>query len=211
MHGAIKVVLLAAPIVVRALEWWVRPRKKAFRDLGDGNCPIMQPTALPAGESRLVIVATDLGEFVIRVDGALSPIAAGNFVALVSCRFYDGLTFHRSATLADGTPFVLQGGDPTGTGTGTAGYTIEDEPVTATYRRGTVAMARTSKPNSQSSQFFIVLDDRSTVALASENTSAIFGEVVTGMDVVDAIHRASAGRDPRAHAIIMNSVRVAPA
>ena len=211
MHVAIKVVAWAAPIVVRALEWWLRPHNKDFRDLGDGTCPIMQPEALPAGERRLVTVATDLGSFVIKVDGALSPIAAGNFVALVSCRFYDGLTFHRSASLADGTPFVLQGGDPTGTGTGTAGYTIEDEPVTATYRRGTVAMARTPKPNTQSSQFFIVLDNRSAASLAAENKSAILGEVVSGMDVVDAIHRASAGRDPRAHAIIMNSVRVAPA
>ncbi len=55
--------------------------------------------------------------------------------------------------------FVIQGGDPTGTGTGGPGYTIKDEPVTATYGRGTVAMARTAEPNSVGSQFFIVLAD----------------------------------------------------
>jgi cyclophilin family peptidyl-prolyl cis-trans isomerase len=146
------------------------------------GCPASQPAALPAGETRTVTLETSQGTIELRIDGALSPIAAGNFVALADCGYYDGVVFHR---LVPG--FVIQGGDPTGTGTGGPGYTIQDEPVTATYQRGTLAMARTPAPNSQGSQFFIVLDDRAAEALASYNTYAIFGEVASGMDVVDAI------------------------
>jgi peptidyl-prolyl cis-trans isomerase B (cyclophilin B) len=175
---------------------------------GDGTCPTSQPADLPAGESRLVTIETSLGTIVIQVDGALSPIAAGNFVALAECEYYDGVVFHRTPTLDDGTPFVIQGGDPEGTGGGGPGYTIQDEPVTATYRRGTVAMARTQQPNSQGSQFFIVLDDKSAVPLSGANTYAIFGTVVSGMEVADAIYQASAGQELPANPIAMTSVTV---
>ncbi len=157
------------------------------------GCPTSEPPALAAGETRTVTIETDLGEIVIKVDGSLSPIAAGNFVALAECGYYDGVVFHRTATMPDGTPFVIQGGDPTGSGSGGPGYTIRDEPVTASYHRGTVAMARTQAPNSQGSQFFIVLDDGAAAPLTSANTYAIFGEVTSGMDVVDAIYEASGG------------------
>jgi cyclophilin family peptidyl-prolyl cis-trans isomerase len=173
-----------------------------------GSCPTSQPAPLPSGEIRYVTIETSLGDIVIRVDGALSPIAAGNFVALADCGFYDGVVFHRTPTLQDGTPFVIQGGDPDGTGSGGPGYTIEDEPVTATYRRGTVAMARSQQPDSQGSQFFVVLDDKSAAPLASANTYAIFGEVISGMDVADAIHAASAGVELPTNPIEMISVTV---
>jgi cyclophilin family peptidyl-prolyl cis-trans isomerase len=149
---------------------------------GSTGCPTSQPAPLPAGETRTVTIETDKGTFAIKVDGALSPIAAGNFVALAECGFYDGVVFHR---LVPG--FVIQGGDPTGTGTGGPGYTIKDEPVTATYGRGTVAMARTSEPDSVGSQFFVVLDDAAREALASYNTYQIIGSVESGMEVVDTI------------------------
>lgn len=173
-----------------------------------GACPISPPPPLPAGETRTVTIATDLGDIVIEVDGALSPIAAGNFVALAECGFYDGVVFHRTAALADGTPFVIQGGDPSGDGTGGPGYTIEDEPVTETYGRGTVAMARTQAPNSQGSQFFIVLDDGARPALESANTYAIFGAVAGGMEVADAIYQASNGAELPADPVAMLSVTV---
>ena len=172
------------------------------------SCPTSQPASLPAGESRLVTIDTDVGDIVIKVDGALSPIAAGNFVALAGCGFYDGVGFHRTAALQDGTPFVIQGGDPDGTGRGGPGYTIKDEPVTATYRRGTVAMARSQGVDTQGSQFFIVLDDGARPALESANTYAIFGEVVEGMDVADAIFEASGGEELPADPVVMNSVTV---
>jgi peptidyl-prolyl cis-trans isomerase B (cyclophilin B) len=156
------------------------------------GCPTSQPDPLPTGETRTVTIETSKGTIVIEVDGSLSPIAAGNFVALAECGWYTGVVFHR---LVPG--FVIQGGDgefgrvpnvdPARVGTGGPGYTIKDEPVTATYGRGTVAMARTQMPDSQGSQFFIVLDDVARAPLESANTYAIFGTVTSGMEAVDAI------------------------
>ena len=146
-------------------------------------CPTSAPAPLPAGETRTVTIETAKGTIVVKIDGALSPNAAGNFVALAECGFYEGVVFHRLVP-----DFVIQGGDPTGTGGGGPGYTIKDEEVKGEYKRGTLAMARTSAPDSQGSQFFIVLnDDRAGPILESYRTYAIFGEVIEGMDVVDAI------------------------
>ena len=155
------------------------------------DCPTSQPSALPAGQTRTVTITTGKGDIVIQVKADLSPIAAGNFVALATCGFYDGLVFHRVVP-----DFVIQGGDPAGNGSGGPGYTIKDEPVTATYGRGTVAMARNNQPNSQGSQFFIVLSDDARSALSSANTYAIFGTVVSGMDVADAIAQDADGELP---------------
>jgi cyclophilin family peptidyl-prolyl cis-trans isomerase len=146
------------------------------------GCPTSQPEPLAAGETRTVTIETDKCTITMSLKADLSPIAVGNFVALAACGYYDGVVFHR---LVPG--FVIQGGDPTGTGTGGPGYTIADEPVTTAYHRGTVAMARTAKPNSVGSQFFIVVDDAAQGALASANTYQIIGEVTAGMDVVDTI------------------------
>jgi cyclophilin family peptidyl-prolyl cis-trans isomerase len=149
---------------------------------GGADCPTAQPDPLPAGETRTVDIETSQGPIQIKVEADLSPIAAGNFVALAGCGYYDGVVFHR---LVPG--FVIQGGDPTGTGTGGPGYTIKDEPVTTPYARGTVAMARTPQPDSVGSQFFIVLDDGARAALESANTYQIIGEVSGGMEAVDKI------------------------
>lgn len=169
-------------------------------------CPTSQPAALPAGQQRLVTISTAKGPIQITVEGALSPIAAGNFVALASCGFYNGVVFHR---LVPG--FVIQGGDPDGTGAGGPGYEIQDEPVTAQYHRGTVAMARTPAPNSQGSQFFIVLSDTAARALVQANTYAIFGEVTSGMETVDAIAAMPNSGEPNNAAlqpVAMDSVTV---
>ncbi len=109
-------------------------------------CPTKQPPAMPAGETRTVTMNTEKGTITIKLEADLSPIAVGNFAALVECQFYDGIGFHRTAALDADTPFVIQGGDPTGTGSGGPGYTIQDEAVTAPYGRGVVAMARSSQP-----------------------------------------------------------------
>jgi len=165
-------------------------------------CPTSQPAALPAGETRTVTIETDKGSIAIRIEADLSPIAAGNFVTLAGCGFYDGVVFHRVVP-----GFVIQGGDPDGNGTGGPGYTIQDEPVTATYGRGTVAMARTTQPNSVGSQFFIVLDDAARAALASANTYQIIGTVASGMDAVDAIAAAADAELP-SKPVVMTSVSV---
>ncbi len=151
------------------------------------GCPTSQPAALAAGEQRQIVMTTSMGEITLLVEADLSPIAVGNFVALAECGFYDNVIFHRIAYMQDGTPFVIQGGDPTGTGTGGPGYKIKDEPVVGEYARGVLAMARSAAPDSQGSQFFIVLDDGAQPPLESARTYAILGRVTAGMDVVDAI------------------------
>jgi cyclophilin family peptidyl-prolyl cis-trans isomerase len=173
------------------------------------DCPTEQPAPLPAGETRTVTLTTPEGDIVIEIKADLSPIAAGNFVALASCGYYDGTVFHRTATLQDGTPFVIQGGDPTGTGTGGPGYTITDEPVSTPYVRGTVAMARTSEPDSVGSQFFIVLDDKDGEILSSANTYQIIGNVTSGIEAVDAIYAASGGAELPDQPIAITAATVA--
>ncbi len=155
------------------------------------GCPTSAPAPL-GDETAQVTLETGQGTIVIDVQGLLAPNATGNFVALAECGAYDGVVFHR---LVPG--FVIQGGDvengrtpsvdPGLVGRGGPPYRIADDPVTTLYGRGTVAMARSSAPNSQGSQFFIVLDDAARGALQSANTYAILGTVTSGMDVVDAI------------------------
>ena len=172
------------------------------------NCPTAQPPAAPAGQTRLVTIETSKGQIQITLKADLSPIAVGNFAALVACGYYDGIVFHRVATLQDGTPFVIQGGDPEGTGGGGPGYEIQDEPVKTAYVRGTVAMARTEQPNSVGSQFFIVLDDKDQSVLASANTYQIIGSVTAGMATVDAIYADAKGQENPASPIAMDKVTI---
>lgn len=148
------------------------------------------PVALdtPAGDGTAVRVTTELGDFVIGLFNESAPVASENFYNLATSGYYDGVGFHRAVP-----DFVLQGGDPDGTGAGGPGYTILDEEVVGQYGRGIVAMARTQEPNSQGSQFFIVLDDEAEGALEAYRTYTIFGRVIEGMDVVDAI---VAAREP---------------
>ena len=178
------------------------------------GCPTEQPAALAADDVRTVTIKTDKGDIVIEVKGSLSPIATGNFVALAECGWYDGVVFHRVIP-----GFVIQGGDgqygrspnidPRLVGTGGPPYTIQDEPVTATYGRGTVAMARTREPNSVGSQFFIVTDDAARESLASANTYQIIGTVTSGMDVVDQIVNAPRNQnDLPDDPVVMNDVTV---
>ena len=199
--GAVAVVIVAFVLIV-VQPFGGSPRSGSGATHGQ-NCPTSQPAPLAAGETRTVTINTSKGAIAIKVEGSLSPIAAGNFVALASCGFYDGIGFHRVVP-----KFVIQGGDPKGDGSGGPGYAIADEPVTATYQRGTVAMARTNAPNSQGSQFFIVLDNSAATALSSANTYAIFGSVESGMDAVDAI-AADADAELPTHPIVMTSVTVA--
>jgi cyclophilin family peptidyl-prolyl cis-trans isomerase len=133
-------------------------------------------------------LTTDKGDITIDVftDGA--PKAANNFLDLAKKGFYDGVIFHR---IVPG--FVIQGGDPTGTGRGGPGYQFDDEPFKGDYYRGTVAMANAG-PNTNGSQFFICLADL-VGNLPKKYT--IFGQVTKGMDVVDAIAAGKTGAQDR--------------
>ena len=146
--------LLVLGIAAALLAGCAATGSSAGRAAAIPGCPTSQPPALGAGERRTVTITTDLGAIVIAVSADLSPIATGNFVALASCGFYDGVVFQRVVP-----GFVIQGGDgefgrspnidPARVGSGGPGYEIADEPVSATYARGVVAMARSRQPNSQ--------------------------------------------------------------
>ena len=107
-----------------------------------------------------------------------APQTVNNFVCLAEDGYFDNTPFHR---IVKG--FVIQGGDPTGTGSGGPGYQFADEPISRDYERGTLAMANAG-PNTNGSQFFIVLDD---LRGKLPKNYTIFGRVTEGMDVVDAI------------------------
>ena len=147
----------------------------------------------PAGDGTTAIIRTDLGDIVMELYNESSPVAAQNFINLAEAGFYEGIIFHRVIP-----GFVIQGGDPSGTGSGGPGFTIPDEPVVGEYERGIVAMARRpGVANSQSSQFFIVLDDSVADRLPKTDGYAIFGKVVEGLDVVDEIAAAETGAGDR--------------
>lgn len=126
-------------------------------------------------EGKIAKIKTKYGDIDIKISSE-APLTASNFIFLINEGFYDGLTFHRREE-----GFVIQGGDPVGNGTGGPGYRFKDEPVKRDYKRGVVAMANAG-PNTNGSQFFIMLSD---YALPKQYT--IFGDVVTGLDVVDKI------------------------
>ncbi len=154
--------------------------------------PLANAPAAPEGSGLRAAIETPRGTIVVELFDRSSPVAAANFVALAESGWYDGVVFHRLVP-----DFVIQAGDGrygrTGSidaeriGSGGPGYTIPDEPVVGQYARGIVAMARSPQPNSQGSQFFIVLNDRARLSLEQANTYAIFGRVLEGMDVADAI------------------------
>ena len=130
-------------------------------------------------EGKKVRLETTQGNIVIELYGEM-PVTAGNFEKLVSQGFYDGVIFHR---VIDG--FMIQGGDPTGTGSGGPGYQIKDEFTNSDLDkndRGTISMANAG-PNTGGSQFFINLVNNNFL----DGKHPVFGKVVEGMDVVDNI------------------------
>jgi cyclophilin family peptidyl-prolyl cis-trans isomerase len=125
-----------------------------------------------------VTIATDKGEIVMRLDASLAPTTVNHFVVNARNGFYDGLTFHRVVP-----EFVIQGGDPDGTGRGGPGYRFADEPVKGEYTLGAVAMANAG-PDTNGSQFFICIDDCTRKLQPLYN---LFGYVTSGIEVAQAI------------------------
>lgn len=125
-----------------------------------------------------VLLETNMGEITLEMSKDM-PITTGNFVKLVKSGFYDGVIFHR---VIDG--FMIQGGDPTGTGMGGPRYNIKDEFGKEKNDRGTIAMANAG-PNTGGSQFFINLVNNNYL----DTKHPVFGKVVKGMDVVDKISK----------------------
>lgn len=131
---------------------------------------------LKAGVDYQARLKTNKGDIVIDLHESETPITVNNFVFLAQDGFYTDVPIHRVIS-----GFMLQSGDPTGTGTGTPGYRFNDEPFNGEYTRGTVAMAN-SGANTNGSQFFIMHQD-----YPLPPSYVIFGNVIDGLDVVDAI------------------------
>jgi cyclophilin family peptidyl-prolyl cis-trans isomerase len=123
---------------------------------------------------KQAVITTSKGEIVFEILGEEGPKAASNFIALAKSGFYDGLIFHRVVP-----GFVIQGGDPEGSGTGGPGYKFEDDQVNLSYDAGIVAMAN-SGPDTNGSQFFVVLENQPTLP----PSYSVFGRVLKGMSVV---------------------------
>jgi peptidylprolyl isomerase len=136
---------------------------------------------------KRVLLETNMGNITIALDPAM-PLTEGNFETLVQKGFYNGVIFHR---VMDG--FMIQGGDPTGTGRGGPGFVIPDE-FTATNQnnRGMVAMANAG-PNTGGSQFFVNLVNNNYL----DTKHPVFGKVVGGMDVVDRIAKVATNGNNR--------------
>ena len=161
-------------------------------DSGDAQKGSAEEEALLSGKHYVNINIRDKGTIKAELDADAAPITVTNFVKLVKEGFYDGLTFHR---IIEG--FMMQGGDPTGTGMGNAGQTITGEfasngvenPISHT--RGTISMARSGQPDSASCQFFIMHQDGTYL----DGDYAAFGHVTEGMEIVDDICENTTGQD----------------
>ena len=144
------------------------------------------------GKHHAKIVVKNYGTIALELDADVAPITVENFANLVNEGFYNGLTFHRIIS-----GFMIQGGDPLGNGTGGSSKTIKGEFASngvknsISHVRGTISMARSSMPNSASSQFFIVHKDSTFL----DGQYAAFGTVTSGMEVVDKICAETAVED----------------
>jgi len=152
----------------------------------------------------VVVMETSEGTVKIELWPDKAPITVKNFLRYVDDKFYDGTIFHR--VIID---FMIQGGDPNGNGTGGPGYKFEDElnPSTASYqagyKKGVVAMANAG-PNTNGSQFFIMLED-----YPLPNNYTIFGKVISGQNVVDIIGGVKTGaNDKPLEPVVMEKVTV---
>lgn len=150
------------------------------------------PMTIDKSKTYTATFDTTCGKFVAVLDATNAPATTNSFVFLARQKFYDGLKFHR---VVDN--FVIQGGDPAGTGSGGPGYTLAEEPPPdGKYPPGSLAMAKTGAPHSTGSQFFVVTGN--PAALESTKTYSYFGKVTKGLDVakkIESMHEKKAGFD----------------
>ena len=160
----------------------------AGRDKNEGEKEYM------SGKVNVLMTIKDYGEIKLELDADTAPITVSNFVELVNSKFYDGLTFHR---IIEG--FMIQGGDPDGNGTGGSSKNIKGEfssngvENNISHLRGVISMARSSDPDSASSQFFIVHADSTYL----DGDYASFGKVFAGFDVLDKIAKVETDKNDK--------------
>jgi cyclophilin family peptidyl-prolyl cis-trans isomerase len=155
--------------------------------------PVASPSSSPSESLTRIRLQTSMGNITIQLRDTTMPITAGNFKNLTEHGVYDGTIFHRVIS-----GFMIQGGDPTGTGYGDPSISsIVDEFSSNNHNiRGTIAMAKSELPNSASSQFFINVVNNSDRYASFDTTYSVFGDVVEGMDVVDTISNVATSGSP---------------
>ncbi len=212
-------------VLIGLIGWWVEKTNQTPETLLDVNEELegpLSPEELQVAKpditntmNRIAVFNTNMGTFEIELFEDKMPITTGNFIKLAEEKFYDGTKFHR---IIDS--FMIQAGDPNSKGdnvasygTGGPGYTIQDEFVEDSLLsnvRGTIAMANTGQPNSGGSQFFINTVDNLGLDFDKDPASSkhpVFGRVVKGMDVIDAISAVETGeRDLPVDPVIIKSV-----
>ena len=161
----------------------------------DGSSPVRRefreppPMCIDPSKRYTATMETSMGSLTIALDAATAPLTVNNFVVLSRYHYYDGVIFHR---IING--FVCQGGDPTGTGRGGPGYRFADElPKPGRYEIGSLAMANAG-PNTNGSQFFLISGPNGA---GLPPQYSLFGKVVNGLDVVDAMQRVDTDRNDR--------------
>lgn len=160
------------------------------------------PQTVQKGEKLTAVVETSCGTFDIALDSTRAPKIVNSFVYLTEQGFYNGLTFHR---IAPG--FVIQGGDPQGTGVGGPGYSVvEKPPANLSYTKGTVAMAKSSTdpPGSAGSQFFVVTSP--DAGLPPEY--ALLGKVDEGYEVVEQIEKLGTKEEKPKQTVLMEKITI---
>lgn len=165
-------------IIVGGLNM-ARKQKKGEMSLSESKVEKSVPLSIDTSKQYEALLSTSMGDITIQLSASTTPITVNNFVTLAEKKFYDHTIFHRVIK-----NFMIQGGDPEGTGRGGPGYRFDDEPFEGQYTRGTVAMANAG-PNTNGSQFFIMHKDT-----ALPHAYVIFGYVIKGIDVVDKIAQA---------------------
>lgn len=211
MQNIINTVLAVAVVV---LLGWVLLKPNTTKV---AEAPIQEPDPMPSakqavkgakqyessqpvtkkGKSYTAIIKTSEGDITVALSPD-TPITTNNFVFLAKEKFYDGVIFHRVIS-----GFMIQGGDPTGTGMGGPGYKFADEKFSGEYKKGTIAMAN-SGPNTNGSQFFIMHVD---YPLPPNYT--IFGMTTDGLEVVDKIATTKTGPNDRpVNPITINTIEI---
>jgi cyclophilin family peptidyl-prolyl cis-trans isomerase len=159
------------------------------------------PMRIDRAKKYTATMETSCGKITVDLDPKAAPKTVNNFVFLAKQRYFDGLTFHRVVK-----DFVIQGGDPTGTGSGGPGYEFEDELPQGTnvYKPGVLAMANAG-PNTNGSQFFIVTGNG---GLHLTNSYSVFGQVTGGLDVAQKLESFSTGDGPPSRPLYILSITI---
>lgn len=159
---------------------------------------------LQEGVDYGAVIKTSMGDIEIDLFETEAPITVNSFLFLTKEKFYDGLTFHRIVK-----DFVIQGGDPNGTGTGGPGYQIPDEITERKYKAYTLGMANAG-PNTNGSQFFITTGEISPQSIEALNGGyTIFGEVTRGFAIVDSIERVETdANDKPVNPVVIESIQI---